>query len=355
MDNYFLAEFTNEKEHMKAFLGLPSVVYKGDKNYVKENVKKVISWLLGDHPCADFLVQKNLLVYKHGVAVARGIAFVNEVGGFGSIGFFECLEDERAVSIIVDEARGFCSEHGIEKIYATMNGSIWGNYRIMTKGFEHKPFLGEPYNKSYYYELLIKCGFNIAQTWQSQFMKNTRQDEVANRIKFIASLKQSDNIKIRSMQNLDEDILILYKLIMNSFSEFFLFHPLEKNTFIELYKGMKKISDRRTMFLGFDKNNNPLGFGIAIPNYRNIFDYLFKKTNRYILWLFGIAKENGKPKDFHAYNMLLNPILKFLYNNNKGCISALMNQNSKTLTTAKGYDYTHEYVLLEIKIFSLSH
>ena len=348
MDNYFLAEFTNEKEHIKAFLGLPSAVYKGDKNYVKENAKKVTSWLVRNHPCSTFLVQKNLLVYKNGVAAARGIAFVNKVGGFGSIGFFECLEDEIAVEMLMRETRKFCSKYDIEKIYAAMNGSIWGNYRLMTKGFEHRPFLGEPYNRPYYYDLLIKNGFSVAQTWQSQFVKSTKPNEFAKRIKFITSLKQSNSIKIRPMQNFDEDILILYDLIMSSFSEFFLFHPIEKSTFVELYKDLKRILDKRTMFLAFDKNDNPLGFGIAIPNYKNIFEFLFKKANCYILWLFGLTNENGISKDFRAYAMLLNPILKFLYDNNKGCISALMSENSKALTTAKSYDYTHEYALLEL-------
>ena len=347
---YKLIEFTTEKKYTKMFLSLPLKVYKGDKNYVKESKLKVKNWLIGNHPCAKFLIKKNLIVLKDNTPVARGIVFINQIGKFGSIGFFECLNDEGAVKLLADKAIEFCKAHSIKKIYATMNGSIWGDYRIMTKGFLDKPFMGEPYNKPYYFDVLIKSGFGVVKRWESQFVDDIKKDRVAKRIKFIAKLKGTSKITTRSMQNFDQDIHIMHKLVLNSFADFFLFHPIDEQTYTKIYGAMKRICNKQTLKLAFDKQNRPIGFGLAFPDYQSKLGFLFKHTKRYILWFFGINQKNGLSADPYAFKELVSPLLNYIYYKNKGCISAMISEDSKALRITQEYDYTHEYVLLETKV-----
>lgn len=344
---YKLIEFTSEKEYVNLFLSLPRDVYKGDKNYKRESKKEVMAWLECIHPCAKFLVQKNCVVLKHKSPIARGIFFVNKIGNFGSVGLFACKDDCEAVTLLMDKAKEFCKENGVAKMFAPMNGSIWGDYRIMTKGFADKPYMGEPYNKPYYYDLLVKCGFKTAKKWETQFVSDIRKKEAARRIEFIANLKSSQELSIRGMQDFDQDIRILHKLIMHSFSGFFLFHEIDERTYVDLYKDMKKICDKKTMKLAFDKENRSIGFGLAFPDYNSKLRFLFKRANRYILWFFGVVQNNSAPS---AFKDLVSPILQFLYEKNKGCISAMMSEDSKALSFTKEYDAVHEYVLMETDI-----
>ena len=347
---YQLIEFADEKAYVRLFLSLPRTVYKDDKNYVPESKSEVVTWLTGNHPCAKFLKQKNLVVLESGSIVARGIVFINEIGNFGSIGFFECQNDPEAVGLLADAAKGFCRALGIQKIYASMNGSIWGGYRIMTKGFLDKPYMGEPYNKPYYYDVLTKCGFYSIKKWETQFVRDIRTEKVAKRIQFISKLKGSNEITVRGMLDFDQDIRTVYKLIMNAFSGFFLFHEIDEQTYVALYNGMRKICDKRTMKLAFDKDNCPVGFGLAFPNYNSKLKYLFKHASDYILWFFGVLQTDGESANPFVINQMLSPVLQFMYSNNKGSISAMMSEDSKALSFTKEHDYTHEYVLLEMKI-----
>jgi len=348
---YRLVEFTDEQKYIDLFLALPPAVYKGDKNYVPENKRETTAWLLGLHKCVGFLKQKNLLVLLNDVPVARGIAFINDIGTFGSIGFFECLDDPLAVTLLTDGAKSFCREYGIRKIFAPMNGSIWSNYRLMTKGFEDKPFLGEPYNKQYYSDLLIKCDFKAAKTWETQYVKRVKVKGGAAG-KYLESEKQqrSKGIKIRSMRNFNEDIRIIHKLVMNAFSDFFLFHELDEQSFVDIYAGLKPICDKRTIKIAYNSENQPIGFGLALPDYENKPGFILRYAKRYIFLYLGTLQENGKSMYPECGKAIIVSILRSLFFRRKGYISAMMSEDSKTRSFEKGFYTPHEYALFELDV-----
>ena len=348
---YKLIEFSNEQEYIDPFLSFPVFIYKDDKNYSPARVNETRSWLAGTHKCAGFLKQKNLLVLNNGSPAARGIVFINTIGNFGSIGFFECVEDEQAVKLLVNGAKAFCMEHGIKKIYAPMSGSIWSDYRLMTKGFEDKLFLGEPYNKPYYSDLLTKCGFKIAKTWETQFVKKIKiRGEEAKRYLYEEKTQQSKGIKIRSMKNFDKDIRIVYKLAMNSFAQFFLFHELSEEDFVNIYADMKLICDKRTVKIAYNPENQPVGFGIALPDYRSKLGFILRYAKRYSFIYLGTLQENGKSVYPQCGKAIIVSILRSLFIRRKGYICAMMSEDAKTRNFSKEYDNIHEYALLELEV-----
>jgi len=342
----------NEQNYIDLFLSLPANLYRGDKNHRAEDTAEVKAWLKGEHPCKSFLVQKNLLVTDGLVPVARGIAFVNGPGGFGSIGFFECEDDAGAVSMLVGAAKAFCREHRVSKIYAPMNGSIWGSYRLMTKGFEDYPFLGEPHNKRYYKAILEGCGFSAAKTWETQFIeKISAKGQTADRFQQLEKLQKQKGIKVRSLENFDADFKTIHKIAMNAFSNFFAFHEIDEGTFCGLYSGLKRLCDRRTVKIAFDQDGVPVGFGIALPDYRSKWGFLFKYAKRYIFLYLGTQQRGGESVYPQAGKAIVTPIMKNLYIRRKGCICALLGEGAKTRNFAPSCDKnerTHEYALMEL-------
>jgi len=348
---YKRVEFTDEQEYIELFLYLSTAIYKGDKNYSPERRREIVSWLLGTHKCAGFLSQKNMLVLLDGVPVARGITFVNNIGKFGSVGFFECLDDPEAVALLTEGAKAFCNEHGVKKIYAPMNGSIWSNYRLMTKGFEDRPFLGEPYNKPYYSGLLEKCGYKVAKTWETQYFKKVeKRSDTANKYINLEKTQRSKGIKIRSMRNFDEDIRIIHSLVMNSFSGFFLFHELVERDFVNIYSDLKSLCDKRTIKIAYDSENRPVGFGIALPDYRSKLGFLLKYAKRYIFLYLGTLQKNGASLYPQCGKAIVVSILKPLYFRRKGYVGAMMSEDSKTRNFSKEYDGLHRYAFFELEM-----
>lgn len=345
---YRLIEFTNEKEYIDLFIHLPRKLYKGDKNYIPERRSETVSWLLGTHKCAGFLKQKNFIVMFNDAPAARGIAFINNIGKFGSIGFFECLDDAQAVTLLTEGAKAFCREHEIKKIFAPMNGSIWSSYRLMTNGFQDRPFLGEPYNKTYYSNLLIKCGFKTAKTWETKFVKKVkRKDDTANTYLDLERSQRSNGIKVRNMRDFDKDIRIIYELVMNSFSNFFLFHELDEQDFVDIYADLKLICDKRTVKIAYNHESFPIGFGIALPDYRSKLGFLLRYAKRYIFLYLGTLQENGKSLYPHCAKAIIDSILFF---KRKEYICAMMSEDSKTRKLSKKFNDLHEYALLELEV-----
>ena len=355
---YKLIEFTGEHETVDpflSFLSLPPIIYKDDKHYIPPSTVETVSWLKGTHKCAGFLKQKNLLVFRDGnppgIPAARGIVFINTIGNFGSIGFFECMEDAEAVKILTDGAKEFCKEYEITDIYAPMNGSIWSNYRLMTKGFEDKPFPGEPYNKPYYSEILIKCGFKIAKTWESQFVKKVAaKGNAAERYLKEEKTQKSKGIKIRNMNNYDRDLHVVYKLAMNSFAQFFLFHEIDEADYMNIFSDMKLICDKRTIKIAYNSDNRPIGFGIALPDYRNKLDFFLRYAKRYIFLYLGTLQKDGESVYPQCGKAIVASILKSLYIRRKGYICAMMSEDSKTRNFSKDHKGVHKYALLKIEV-----
>lgn len=348
---YKLIEFTSEKKYIEMFLSLPGIVYKGDKNYIPERKNETVSWLLYTHKCVGFLKQQNMIVLLDDVPVARGIAFINDIGKFGSIGFFEYLDDPQAVMLLADGATTFFKEHGIGKIYAPMNGSIWSSYRLMTKGFEDRPFLGEPYNKPYYGNLLTKCGYKIVKTWETQYVKRVKaRGNTASKYLDLEKSQRSKEIKIRSMKDFDEDIRIIYKLAMNSFSEFFLFHELDEQDFVDIYADLKLICDKSTIIIAYNSENQPIGFGIALPDYRSKLGFFLRYAKRYVFLYLGTIQENGESVYPQCGKAIIVSILRSLFFRCKGYINAMMSEDSKTRDFEKGSYIPHEYALYELGV-----
>ena len=348
---YRLIEFTGEQEYLGLFLSLPEIVYKGDRNYNPERKAETVSWLLGAHKCRGFLKQQNMIVLRDGNPAARGITFVNTIGNFGSVGFFESLDDPQAVGLLTDGAKTFCREYGIKKIYAPMNGSIWASYRLMTKGFEDKPFLGEPYNKPYYSDLLTKCGFNATKTWETQYVKKVKaRGNTADKYLELEKSQHSKGIKIRSMKNFDEDICVIHKLVMNSFSEFFLFHELGEQDFVDIYADMKLICDKRTIKIAYNIERQPIGFGIALPDYRGKLGFLLRHAKRYVFLYLGTLQKDGESVYPQCGKAIIVSIMRELFFRRKGYISAMMSEDSKTRNFEKGSYNLHEYALYELEV-----
>ena len=344
-----LVEFTDEVEHVEEFLALPARIYAGDKNYRGESREQTLAWLAGEHGAA-FLKQKNMLVLRDGVAVTRGIAFVNTRGGFGSIGFFESLDDEEAAGLLVQAASAFCLEDGMTRIFAPMDGSIWSSYRLMTRGFDDEPFLGEPYNKPYYADLLSRCGFTLAKTWETQFVKKVLvRGATAQKFLTADATRKARGITIRRMKNFDTDIRIIHKLTMNSFRGFFCFHELEEQEFVDLYRDLRLICDHRTVRIAYD-HDRPIGFGIALPDYRSKLAFVLRHAKRYVFLYLGTWQENGESVYPQVGKAIVTSIMKYLYIRRKGYVRALMGEDAKTRSFSPDYESTHEYALYEKEV-----
>jgi hypothetical protein len=72
---------------------------------------------------------------------------------------FECENDPGAASELFSEGSGWARSRGLTKMIGPKGFTALDGLGMLTKGFERRPALGQPYNPSYYPELVESLGF----------------------------------------------------------------------------------------------------------------------------------------------------------------------------------------------------
>ena len=112
MENYTLVE-VNDKNSRKEFLMLPVRLYRNEKNWIRpldEDVEKVFDPKINKSFRSGECIRW-ILLDGRGVTAGRVAAFVdrkiarNHDQPTGGMGFFECVNDEKAAFILFDACR----------------------------------------------------------------------------------------------------------------------------------------------------------------------------------------------------------------------------------------------------------
>jgi len=230
-------------------------------------------------------------------------------------------------------------------------------YRLKVDGFDKKPYLGEPYNKSYYKDMFEENGYNILESWVSNiYTKLPLLYKRKTLYKQRNEIAKENNYKIVSSKskNFKKDLDIIYELISETFKDFVTFRAITKEDFREIFKNYKYILDYNFVKIAY-YNEEPVAFSIVLPDYQNLLYgelNLYKKirillkkvrSNNYISLYMGVKKEHkglGKA--------LTQEIIKNTYIRRAGCIGALITKGKITKKyVEEQINDKNEYILFE--------
>jgi len=308
-----------EKNSIKEFLDFPSKLYQPDKHWIRpldEDIEAVfdktknknfrhgdaIRWLLKDE-------KQNI--------VGRVAAFYNDKTAkknqqpTGAMGFFDCIDNQQAATILFDACRNWLGEKGMEAMDGPVNfgerDSFWG---CLAEGFTD-PIYNMPYNFPYYQTLFESYGFKnyINQyTYGRNLMPGDLDPIIQEKADRIA--RNTDytftTISWKNNEKFAEDFMIIFNKGWASFPGV---KKITKAHAIALLKKMKPIMDTRLVHYAYYKNE-PIAFLIMMPDLyqiirkfdgkfnilnklRLLFNLRYKKTcTRIIGRIFGIVPEH---------------------------------------------------------------
>ena len=302
---------------LKDWMRLPWSIYAQDPNWIphlKQDVEKVFD------PTRNKLlkegeVERWVLYDPQDKAIGRIAAFINpktaytEAQPTGGMGFFECSNDQQAANILLDAARDWLKERGMEAMDGPINlgdrNMFWG---LLIKNFTDPPIYGTNYNPAYYKDLLENYGF---QVWFNQlFFKRSALEPVQQ--VFHRKFKQLEDDKRivmhdsvgRSIQQIAEDFCTVYN---DAWVDHENHKAMELPTALKIVKAMKPVMDPRLLiFIRYD--DRPIAMYISLPELNEIFRYVDGDLNWIgklkFLWhkwrgtvesmtgiVFGVAKE----------------------------------------------------------------
>ena len=307
----------HDKRSLQDWMRLPWRIYRNDPNWIphlKQDVAKVFdpgkNKLLRDGEAERWVLYDDA-----GVPIGRVAAFINaktahtEAQPTGGMGFFECINDQKAADILLDASRDWLKERGMEAMDGPINlgdrNMFWG---LLVENFTDPPLYGTNYNPPYYKDLLERYGFQ--EYFKQLFFKRSALEGVSPLFhRKYRQLMNEPGYRVtdargRSVAQIAED----FRTVLNAaWVDHDNFKPMEQATALKIVKSMKPVMDPRLVVFVYH-DDRAIAMYISLPELNEIFRYVNGDLNWWgklkFLWhkrtgtvknmtgiVFGVAKE----------------------------------------------------------------
>src|SRR6476646_534453 len=288
----------SDKRTAKEFLAVNVLINKNDPNYIRPLDKdinevfdpkknkafrhgEVIRWLLKD---------------EGGKLIGRIAAFVNKKYKnkgddvpVGSIGFFDCINDQNAADMLFDVAKHWLLQRGMQAMDGPVNfgerDRLWG---LLVEGFA-PPVYCLNYNSSYYRELFENYGFKNFFNQHCYAMKVTEPLHEKFYVRHAPFAENPDfsarHIQKSQLEKFAKDFTVVYN---KAWAKHGGIKELRLPVVIKLFQTMKPIMDEKVCWFAYYKNE-PIGIWINLPDLNQWFKYLDGKFDLFhklkFLWI----------------------------------------------------------------------
>ena len=264
----------NNISSAREFLDVARLIYKNDPHWVCPLDKDIE---------AVFDPKKNEL-HSHGVCtrwilksddgtlIGRIAAFVNEKKAYqpeqptGGIGFFECINDPEAATLLFSTAENWLRDKGMKAMDGPINfgenDSFWG---LLIEGFT-TPSYGMNYHHPYYKALFEAYGFTtlyeqitnhlqVMKPFPERFTKIA--EWVANKPGYTFK-----HLEVTKLEAYAKDFAEIYN---DAWQDFENFVPLQTKGILETFNKMKTVMDEKLIWFAYI-NNEPASVVVFLPD-----------------------------------------------------------------------------------------
>lgn len=272
-DIYKVVEVNNKRTE-KEFLLLPVSLYKNEKNWIRPLDKDIQSVF---DPKQNKKFRQGecirwILVDENKKTVGRIAAFIDPQTSktyeqpTGGIGFFECIYNKEAASLLFNTCKEWLQKKGMEAMDGPINfgdrDRWWG---LLVDGF-YEPNYCMPYNFEYYKALFEDYGF---QNFYNQYTYHTPINDhgLKNTVREKA-LRIAGNpdyvfrtIERKKLDKYSEDFVTIYNKAWGKYAGA---SSITKTHAKGLFRSMKAIMDERILWYAYYKDD-PVAFFLMIP------------------------------------------------------------------------------------------
>ena len=278
-----------DKQHIREFIHLPIRLYKNEKHWIRPL----------DHELEAVFDPKKNKAHRHGEitrwimqnetgqTIGRVAAFINKKTvkkdndqPTGSMGFFECIDDQEAANKLFDTCKAWLEERGMEAMDGPINfgdrDRWWG---CLVDGFDRDPNFCMPYNFPYYQQLYENYGF---KTYFEQFTYGRLTIEplseiLAGKVERI-SRNPAYTFRHIEMKKLDQYTLDFQTIYNKGWAHHSGVPKMPLAQAKNAIKSLKPIMDPEILWFGYH-NDDPVAFFLILPEVNQIFKHVNGKMN----------------------------------------------------------------------------
>ncbi len=264
----------SDNQLKKEFLKVPHLIYAGDENWIcplEQDVEKTFNPqknpFFKHGKCTRWILQDD-----QGKTIGRIAAFVNDKKAFqydqptGGMGFFECVNDEKAAFTLFDTARDWLIGQGMKAMDGPINfgenDTFWG---LLVEGFT-PPSYGMNYNPSYYQAFFDNYGFKTEyqQITNHLAVRKPFPERFTKIANWVAN-KPGYTFESFSRKNAEKYVSDLMEIYNDGWKDFENFVPIKKETLLASFKQMEAIMDEKLIWFAY-VNGEPASFVVIIPD-----------------------------------------------------------------------------------------
>lgn len=303
-----LIEVTTKKQ-IKEFLHLPVRLYKDEPNWIRPldvNIEEVFDpaknkLFRQKGKCIRWILQNN-----EGLTIGRVAAFVNpktvkkgNAQPTGGMGFFECIDDQKAANILFDASKDWLKEQGMEAMDGPINfgerEAWWG---LLVEGFDIEPNYRMGYHFPYYQQLFENYGFEVyfKQFTYGRDVMGPVEEKVMRKANMIAADPGYKIITIdkKKLDKFAQDFCTIYNKAWGGHKGVAGIKLAQAKA---LMKTFKPVMDEKVVLFAY-YNDEPAAFFINLPELNQIFKLLNGNFNLWGKLKFLWYKRTGVCKKF---------------------------------------------------------
>lgn len=267
-----------DKKTRKQFLDVARIIYKDNKVWVSplDNDVEAVFDPAKNNFHQHGKITRWILKSSSGDLLGRIAAFINDKKAYtypqptGGIGFFECIDDQRAANILFDTASKWLKSDGMEAMDGPINfgenDTFWG---LLVEGFT-QPSYGMNYHHPYYKLLFENYGFlPLYEQITNHLDVNKPFPERFTRIANWVIKKPGYIFKPFDPKKIDVFARDFMEIYNDAWKDFDNFAPIDNATIIETFQKMKTIMDPNLIWFSYI-NGEPASFVIILPDANQI-------------------------------------------------------------------------------------
>ena len=303
--SYKIVEVNNPKR-AKEFIMLPVRLYKNEKNFIRpldQDIEEVFD------PDKNKFFRNGeairwLLLDENERTVGRVAAFIDHKTAYkydqptGGIGFFECIQDQKAAFMLFDQCKKWLEERNMEAMDGPINfgdrDRWWG---LLVDGFDYEPNYCMPYNFAYYQNFFEAYGFKNffnQYTYYREIKKEGLQpviEEKAERIRRNPKYR-FEHLDRKNLIKYTEDFRDIYNRAWSRYSGV---KKITRAHAMALMKSLKPILDEKLMLFAY-YDEDPIAFFLMVPDANQIVKHLNGKMHLLAKLKFLFYKKLMPPK-----------------------------------------------------------
>ena len=258
-------EFVSEwnDSFFERFLNLKNHLFENNPDVFVESIEDLKKFFAPHSPITQDYQWQAYLVSANGKDISRGVLSFRKDKQIAQVGFLEFENNAEAFKLMMEQIITDAKSSGITELRGPTNINFFVSYRWKLPG-GGKPFYSEPVVPDYYHDFIKAEGFTVSETWDT-FSLNIKKTLTGwkDKIQKISQKKKTNyqRIELRCIRpwKFDQEIEIIHKLFVNSYSQMSEYDPIDLAAFKLLYSDFKYIINPLFSYIAYHEGE-PVGF-----------------------------------------------------------------------------------------------